>query len=1154
MSSPTYPVFIGDTPQRLSEKAVRGDSLTLMGERFYRIHHFDAMEPFFMSIVSSSNHWLFISSSGGLSAGRATAEHALFPYYTEDKLTENAENTGNKALLRVRRADRVSLWEPFSGRQMGSYDVNHSLYKNETGTALVFEAHNLDLNLIYRYAWRTSEKFGFVKTTWLINAGAEPCQVEVLDGLQNLMPANVTLEVQGSMSCLLDAYKRSELEPSTGLGIFALNATLSDLAEPSESLYANTVAQIGLSQPNYLLSSVQLDRFRAGQPLIPETDVRGRRGAYFVHTQIDLRPQEHKSWHLIADVYQDSASIVQKVRWLQGDTDALIRMLEDDIAAGQAKLWELVASVDGVQLSKNDAYAPFHFANVMFNAMRGGLPVDQYWLQSADFVDFVSVRNKAVLKAHGDFFASLPKRIHLAALQKRARESGIADLIRLSNSYLPLTFSRRHGDPSRPWNRFAINIKKADGSPKLDYEGNWRDIFQNWEALAYTYPEFVESMISIFVNATTADGYNPYRITRAGLDWETPEPSNPWANIGYWSDHQIIYLLKLLEISQAVHPGTLQEMLTAPVFSHARVPYRIKPYAELLKDYAHTIEFDWELHRQIEARQREWGTDARLMTTVGGQVLHITLAEKLLILLLAKLANFVPEGGIWMNTQRPEWNDANNALVGKGISVVTLGYLRRYLVFCRDLFAQSALKSLSISEEVWQLLGQIGQALEQFAPLLKGVFSDEQRRQMMDRLGEAASGYRHHYYHEGFSGEQVNAPLAEIITFLDAAQRHVEHALRANKRPDDLYHAYNVIHFEDGRAAISRLYEMLEGQVSILSSGMLSAEESLALLQSMRQGPLYRADQHTYILYPDRELPTFLEKNSLSPDQVKQVSLFSQLAEAGDKTLITRDLNGVYHFSAPLRNFRDAKRALDTLKQNPKFSELVEREFESIRALFEETFHHNQFTGRSGTFFAYEGLGSIYWHMVTKLLLAVQETALRFKDHPSAPALAACYADIRAGLSFNKTPNVYGAFPSDPYSHTPKGQGARQPGMTGSVKELILTRQGELGFVINNGEIRFETPLLDPHEWLTAPVSFAYLQVDGKQRQIELQPGTLGYTICQTPVVLKMDSAPSITIHYHDGTTHQIKGTSLDQATSRHLFQRDGRIQQLTVAVVSRGL
>ena len=27
-------------------------------------------------------------------------------------------------------------------------------------------------------------------------------------------------------------------------------------------------------------------------------------------------------------------------------------------------------------------------------------------------------------------------------------------------------------------------------------------------------------MICRFLNASTADGYNPYRITRAGIDWE----------------------------------------------------------------------------------------------------------------------------------------------------------------------------------------------------------------------------------------------------------------------------------------------------------------------------------------------------------------------------------------------------------------------------------------------------------------------------------------------------------------------------------------------------------------------------------------------------------------------------------------------------------
>ena len=60
-----------------------------------------------------------------------------------------------------------------------------------------------------------------------------------------------------------------------------------------------------------------------------------------------------------------------------------------------------------------------------------------------------------------------------------------------------------------------------------------------------------------------------------------------------------------------------------------------------------------------------------------------------------------------------------------------------------------------------------------------------------------------------------------------------------------------------------------------------------------------------------------------------------------------------------------------------KYQSLVKKDKELLLAVFEEVFNHKAFTGRSGTFFGYEGLGSIYWHMVSKLLLAVQETCLR---------------------------------------------------------------------------------------------------------------------------------------------------------------------------------
>lgn len=1140
----------GNATLNNSEKKIIGEYITLLGETYYQIKNYDAMPPFFISIVSSSDHWLFISSSGGLSAGRVNAEQALFPYYTEDKLADNYDNTGSKTILRVTQAGRVWLWEPFTPRQQGQYQVERNLYKNIPGTALVFEEINHSLELRFRYAWRTSEKYGFVKTAWLLNnSPSAGCQVELLDGLQNILPANVTSNTQNIFSVLLDAYKRSELDRESGLGIFALNSTLTDLAEPSESLLATTVFQVGLENADYLLSSLQLDAFRGGKTIIPEVEIRGQRSAYFIHTTFDLPANDEVTWHVTADTNQDGADLVDLLHILKGDPINLYRKIEDDIAANTATLRQIVANADGWQVCADILRSSHHFSNVMFNLMRGGIFNDQYWIDKADFIEFITTRNRPLLQSQADFFSALPEKIQLTELHGRLAAQASTDLTRLGYTYLPLTFSRRHGDPSRPWNQFAIKIKKADGSLRLDYEGNWRDIFQNWEALAYSYPEYIEGMIFTFLCATTADGYNPYRITRAGLDWEAPEPGNPWANIGYWSDHQIIYLQKLMEISAQVHPGRLGSFLDQPILSYANVPYRIKPYFDLLKDPYNTIRFEHELESEIHQRVKANGTDGKLLYGKDGQVLHRTLTEKLLTLLLAKLVNFVPEGGIWMNTQRPEWNDANNALVGKGLSVVTLAYLRRFIVFCRNLFIQGTIPTLPIGVEVAGLLRQLKTIFDQYQPFLSGAFDDVQRRAVMDALGRAGSDYRTQLYSNSFSGELVFLPRQDLFDFLELAQRYIEHALQANRRSDHLYHTYNILLLGENRAAIGRLYEMLEGQVAILSSGLLSGGESLALLDSLRHSQLYRADQHTYILYPDKILPGFLAKNILKPEQVHDLRLPPALAKVGDKSLLVQDVQGNYHFSGKLRNAKDVHRALDMLARQPALAEFAVAEREKITTLFETVFRHTEFTGRSGTFFAYEGLGSIYWHMVSKLLLAVQETGLRCQNEPASQGLIERYHDICAGLGFNKSPAVFGAFPTDPYSHTPKGQGARQPGMTGMVKEEVIARLAEVGLVVDQGCLTFNKLLFNSNELLTKPAIFEYFDVANKPQRLDLPADSLAYTICQVPVVVQAGQAPRIEIFMSDGTRRILAGSRLDADHSRHIFQRDGTVHHLVVRI-----
>ncbi len=1161
MKSEKNETLVGHTPIKGNKKTTAGSFVQLDGELYYRIGHYDQMPPFFMSLVSSADHWLFIASSGGLTAGRQNADSALFPYETEDKIAAHNELTGGRTILRVTRNGRFGddqdklthLWEPFSTRYAGMYRCDRHLYKNIYGNKLIFEEVNHDLGVTVRTAWRTGDRFGFVRTCLLQNDAADTCQIELLDGLQNVLPYGANTALQGTMSSLLHAYKRNELEPETGLGIFTLSATLTDRAEPSESLLATVVWQLGVDNPTHLLSTAQMDGFRHGRSLTPEHDICGRPGAYLVSASFELPPGEVKQWHIIADVNQDHTAVSRLIHLLRQDETAVEQAIEADIAQGTADVVRYVAAADGLQLSAQLATTAHHFANVLFNIMRGGIFANGTYLKKQDLLNFVEGRNRAVLQAQADWFAGLPDQITIRDLYAKAAKSDNPDLIRLCYEYLPLTFSRRHGDPSRPWNYFSINLKQPDGSPRLDYQGNWRDIFQNWEPLVYAFPDYTIGTVAKFLNATTADGYNPYRVTRAGIEWEVPEPDNPWSNIGYWSDHQIIYLQKLLEVARQTQPGALARLWHQSVFTYANVPYRLKPYPEMLADWYDTIVFDWNSEKEIEKAVAHLGSDGRLHHDENNHIIHVTMTEKLLVLLLAKLTNLVPEGGIWMNTQRPEWNDANNALVGKGLSVVTAAYLRRFIAFWLVQLEDVDGDEFVVNTAVVSLFTAVQKILTMYQQHVKSGFSDEARRAIMDALGMAATAYRETIYQNGIPPTEATIDAAALREFLTLAQTYIEETLHANRRPDGLTHSYNILHLDENGAAVEHLYLMLEGQVALLSSGMLAAEEALALLQSLRHSQLYRADQHSYMLYPNRKLPGFLDKNNVSAEQVAGSKLVEALAAAGDGRLIARDAAGVFHFNGRFRNANDVNRVLDQLAQEPAYAALVQTERTRILNLFEETFNHRTFTGRSGTFFAYEGLGSIYWHMVSKLLLAVQECYLLALNAEADTAvtngLAAAYYDIRAGLSFNKTPEVYGAFPTDPYSHTPWDSGARQPGMTGQVKEEILTRWGELGIALQNGQLHFVPTLLQDDEFLTAPATFAFLDVAGQNQTVALPAGSLAFTFCQTPIVYVQGEEAQIEVLNRDGRSRTMPGTHLDATTTQHILNRDARIQQVRVII-----
>jgi hypothetical protein len=1135
-----------------SDKSFGVTTSMIEGQLFFKIIDVDQMRPFFMSLVSDVNHWMFLSSNGGITAGRKNAQLALFPYYTDDKITSFAEHTGSKTIIKAEKENESYFWEPFSEKLEGKYKTTRNLYKSALGNKVIFEEINHDLQLSFQFEWNFGATYGFIKKSSLKNLQPHTTKVTILDGLQNILPYGVSSDLQTKSSNLVDAYKRAELDIKSGLGIFALSAIITDKAEPSESLRANVAYALGLKDVIHLLSSLQLDTFRKGVSPVQEVDVKAEQGAYLISSSFDMEAHTTKEWLIVANVNLDQSEIIELTNNIVSNNN-LIEDIQQDINEGTIKLRKLVAAADGTQLSSDTLTDSRHYSNVLFNIMRGGIFDDNYNIEKNDFVNFLSTINRDLYNSYKEALKQYPETTSLLAFKERIGSLSDVDMERLANEYLPLKFSRRHGDPSRPWNVFTINThSELDGSKILDYEGNWRDIFQNWEALVHSYPLYIEGMISKFLNSSTFDGYNPYRVTKTGFDWETIEADDEWSFIGYWGDHQVIYLLKLLEFANTHMPHLIPTMMQKSYFVYANVPYKIKPYSAICINPKDTIDFDHQLDHDIKEKIKLFGSDAALLHGQSGEILHVNFVEKILVVVLAKFSNFVIDGGIWLNTQRPEWNDANNALVGNGTSMVTLCYLRRFMSFLNNILEHSNQTSSLISVEVYDYFKIVESIFDKNIDKLNGPILVEDRKSILDALGKAASDYRISIYDQSFSGIKVQLETKDLISFSNTTLSYIDQSIKTNRREDGLYHGYNLLTFDGAKASISHLQEMLEGQVAVLSAGVLSPSQCLEVCDGLRRSSLYRADQMSYILYPNKALPGFLQKNSFSEDLIGQYLEDQNIEVLLSEGIFKKDIQGTYHFNSSFKNGNELNDYLSNV------TVLSKEKKQALGLLFEAIFDHKSFTGRSGTFYGYEGLGSIYWHMVSKLRLAVLENcylaAQTNVDESLFTKLALHYYEIADGIGVHKTPELYGAFPTDPYSHTPMNKGAQQPGMTGQVKEDILCRMGELGVLVRDGNLMFCPILLKTNELLSSTSTFEYFDVNGDLKYITTAANSLAFTYCQVPVIYALNESKSITLYYENGDTLVLPSQTLDATQSMKIFSRSGKVTKIVVGITKEQL
>jgi len=93
---------------------------SLDGEDYSRISAVESLPPFLMNLPTDTDLWMFVSSTGGLTAGRRDPDGAVFPCETVDRLHDAPYHTGLITLVQWQRrgvsAARLGAADPGGDR------------------------------------------------------------------------------------------------------------------------------------------------------------------------------------------------------------------------------------------------------------------------------------------------------------------------------------------------------------------------------------------------------------------------------------------------------------------------------------------------------------------------------------------------------------------------------------------------------------------------------------------------------------------------------------------------------------------------------------------------------------------------------------------------------------------------------------------------------------------------------------------------------------------------------------------------------------------------------------------------------------------------------------------------------------------------------
>jgi hypothetical protein len=648
--------------------------------------------------------WTFYVNRGqGVSGfGLANKNHPIMAFTPANKAYETVGQIGFRTFMKV----NGSYYEPFRLKN----NVPHEMRIDRERFSIIEKHPSHGLNLKVTYFGLPNENLGgLARIVELTNTSDQPIELEMLDGLAEVLPAGVQNSAFKEMSNLLSSWMDVD-DLDKQMAFYKLRSSTNDSSQVTALKDGNFM--ISSSDHTFITPIVDRD-------LVFGADSSLNDPICFQNTSLtDLIKQPQITANKIP------CGFIPVVKQLAPNETIRINTLFGHVASNEL-IYRFKETIN------NDAY------------------FKQKESEARQLID--TLIEDVQTETNFPIFDEYVKQNYLDNFLRGGYPEAIGNTI----YHL---YSRRHGDLERDYNFFDIAPEYYSNGA-----GNFRDVCQNRRMDSFIHPEVKQFNVKHFASLIQLDGYNPltvqgmiYSIKSDSLKGELvsrhfedsdglvvaflDQPFTPGGLVnfielhsivvktsdesylndiignadehikgafgeGYWVDH-FTYILDLVEHFEAIYPDLMDDLLfkdkTVKTFD-SPVSVRDKSEKTVLTNDSQVRQFGSLMHfdeEKIETLKMD--PHSANFAKFGNRDYHTNVFTKLFILVLTKHAGLDPDGiGVEMEGGKPGWNDAMNGLPGLfGSGVSETIELKRIVTFLQKYVGE---ESISLPVELVEL-------------------------------------------------------------------------------------------------------------------------------------------------------------------------------------------------------------------------------------------------------------------------------------------------------------------------------------------------------------------------------------------------------------------------------------------------------------------